>query len=129
MLARVCFLELKGKEVWSSQKPPSPSEALLENLENKARDVLLTLAAVWSGSAVGAALAAELARDFPTNVCPLKLLFVVDTPAGAEAELLNLNDRLNQRMGGRLELLGAKRISVVNFEGAQKIGLRIQRAS
>ncbi len=84
---RICLLELKGDEAWTSQKPPSPSEALLANLEEKARDVLLMVAAVWAGSPFGKELGAELPQPFPKSPTPLKLMFLVDTPKGMEAEL------------------------------------------
>jgi hypothetical protein len=59
----------------------------------------------------------------------VKLIFLIDVPDEKRELLLAIRDELNARLGGKLALFGVKRVTVVNLETAQKMGLPVRRAA
>jgi len=129
--ARLLLLELKGREIWDEfdREREGAHAHLLASLETKANDVLLILAAVWSGTETGKRLAALLpprARAYPGDK-KLKLVFLVDTPARRRELLGPVKDALRNRLAGRLALFGAAAIVLADDETAMKMGLPVAR--
>jgi hypothetical protein len=125
------LLELKGSELWQTfdRDKTAAHDHLVANLKGKATDVLLILASVWARTEVGAQLSLLLpaaARKFP-GASKLKLIFLVDTPATRAPLLGPVKDELNRVLAGRTNLYGIKRVSLVDFDRAQAMGLPVTR--
>ncbi|MCP3136063.1 hypothetical protein [Pyxidicoccus xibeiensis] len=128
---RLTLLELKGLEVWQTtpDNPATPREHLVRTCVEKATDTLLMLAGAWTPTSWGT----ELSRSLPTQALPypgdkaLKLVFLIDIPVGQRELLLPVRDEINGRLQGRLGIFGMRRVSVVDFEAAQKMGLPVTR--
>jgi len=111
---RIYLVELRGKEVWDSfdSDATHASKYLLNNFERKANDVLLMLGAMWSQTEIGT----ELQADLPPEVHKypktgnIKMIFVVDTPTGRRPLLGALQTALNERLQGRVNLFGLRRV-------------------
>lgn len=128
---RLLLLEVKGAEVWQSppDDPKKPHEYLVRTCVDKATDTLLMLSAAWNPTTWGDGLAKEL----PPQLVPypgdgaLKLVFLIDIPAGRRELLLAVRDEINGRLAGRLGIFGIKSVSVIDFEAAQKMKLPVTR--
>lgn len=128
---RLFLLELKGAEVWDAfdRSKTAAHEHLVANLKGKATDVLLILASVWAQTEFGLQLSPLLpaaARAFP-GAAKLKLIFLVDTPATRTPLLGPVKDELNRLLSGRVSLYGIRRVTLIDFDRAQKMGLPITR--
>jgi hypothetical protein len=128
---RLLLLELKGMEVWHSRPddPMNPHEHLIRTCVEKATDTLLMLAGAWIPTTWGQ----QLARGLPPQAHPypgdgaLKLVFLIDIPAGHRELLHAVRDEINGRLEGRLGVFGIRRVSVIDFESAQRMGLPVAR--
>lgn len=132
--SRVLLLEVKGREVWDEvwkRKDTSPTEHLVAVLERKAIDSLALLSAVWLQTHEGASISAEIpteAHSFPGDG-RLVLAFVLDTGVNDRALLSAARDRLNERLAGRLALVGTRNAIVADVEGAARAGLPVRSVS
>jgi hypothetical protein len=129
--SRLVLLELKGATVWdafdSSRQPAH--DHLIANLRSKATDVLLILAAMWTGTNLGNEFKTLLppgARSYPGDG-RIKLVFLVDTPASRRPLLTAVKDELNRKAAGRARLLGVQHLTVVDYDVALKMGLPVGR--
>jgi hypothetical protein len=128
---RLMLLEVKGLGVWQTppDNPLKPHEHLVRICVEKATDTLLMLAGAWAQTTWGR----ELARSLPTQAVSypgdkaLKLVFLIDIPAGKRELLLPVREEINSRLQGRLGIFGMRHVSVVDFESAQKMGLPVSR--
>lgn len=125
------LLELKGSEVWQKfdHDKTTAHDHLVENLKGKATDVLLILASVWAKTDIGSQLSHLLpakVRAFP-GTSKLKLIFLVDTPATRAPLLGAVKDELNRVLAGRTSLYGVKRVTLVDFDRAEDMGLPVAR--
>jgi hypothetical protein len=128
---RLFLLEIKGLEIWRAfdVSTTAAHDHLVSNLATKATDVLLILAALWSGTELGqefSPLLPSAVRVFP-GASKLKLVFLVDTPVTRAPLLGPVKDELNRVLEGRIKLYGIRRVTVVDFDGAQRMGLPVAR--
>jgi len=128
---KLMLIELKGHELWDEfdQSKDSAHHHLVAVLKGKLTDTLLMLAAVWvetgTGKALKVCLPAEV-HGYPGDG-NLKLIFLIDTPPSRRSLLTPVKDAINRELAGRVRLFGAQRVSLVDFETAQKMGLPVER--
>lgn len=127
---RLLLLELKGVDVWKSSPtdPTRPREHLIQTCVEKATDALLMLAGAWMATTWGQGLTSELPQLVPaTGDAALKLVFLIDIPAGHRELLLPVRDEIKRRLSGRLGIFGVPPVSVIDLESALKMGLPVTR--
>ncbi len=127
---KLVFLELKGEELWD-KFDKSKDEAhthLVKNLREKATDVLLMLAAVWSKTKIGKGIKEILpvkAHRYSDGI--LKFIFLLDTPDSRKPLLIHIQDAVNKELAGRVRLFGMERLTVIDFDKAKELGLPVTR--
>ena len=129
--SKLILLELKGIEIWQGfdKSKDTAHDYLVKSLKRKVTDALLMLAAVWIKTEIGK----ELKASIPARVRQyqgdgsVKLIFLIDTPASRKSLLLPVKDAINKELAGRVRLFGVKRVTLIDFGTAQKIGLPIVR--
>lgn len=101
----------------------SPEERLpghlLEELANKATDVLLMLAAAWIGTEMGNGLKACLPKH-SQRPHRLKLAFVLKVEPILVPQIQTLKDTLNQRLRGRIALFDIRNVILIDHLTAIK---------
>ncbi len=128
---KLILLELKGIEIWREfdRDKDTAFKFLLKSIEKKATDVLLMLAAIWTETEIGKKLKESLPDEvhhYHGEGC-LKLIFLLDTPGFRRPLLGPIKDAINRELAGRLRLFGVQRLTIVDFDTANKIGLPITR--
>jgi len=129
--SKLLFLELKGIDIWQEfdRKKDTAHAYLVKSLKGKATDVLLIMAALWVGTDTGKALKASL----PDHVQQyhgdgnLKFIFLIDTPPSRKSLLAPVKDAINKELAGRVRLFGVKRVTLVDFDTANRMGLPVTR--
>lgn len=128
---KLLLVELKGHELWDEfdKSRDSAYHHLVTVLNGKLTDTLLMLAAVWvatdTGKALKACLPAEI-HGYPGDG-NIKLIFLIDTPPARKSLLTPVKDAINKELAGRIHLFGVRRASLIDFETAQKMGLRVEK--
>ena len=128
---KLLFLELKGIDIWQEfdRKKHTAHAYLVQSLKGKVTDVLLMMAAIWTGTDTGK----EFGASVPGRVHQyrgdgsLKLIFLIDTPASRKALLLPVKDAINRELAGRVRLFGVQHITLVDFDTACKMGIPVFR--
>jgi hypothetical protein len=123
------LLELKD---YSPPNPRLESNFLLDECAQKATDCLLVLASVWHDLPLGPHLVECIPEEWrvrPAAAVRLQLTFVVKTsdPTDLEA-LIKLQDRLRNKLGGRLELFQVRdraTVLVLDHQRAAKAGIPV----
>ena len=128
---RLILLELKGIEIWKNfdKDKDSAHGYFVKTLEKKATDVLLMLAAVWVKTDSGKDIAAHLpslVQEYPGDN-NINFIFLIDTPTSRRPLLSSVSDAVNKTLAGRIRLFGVKRVTLINFDIAQKMGFPIKR--
>ena len=129
--SKLIFLELKGMDIWQEfdRKKDTAHAHLVKSLKGKVTDVLLMMAAIWTGTDVGKELSAsmpDLVHQYPGDGS-LKLILLIDTPASRKALLLPVKDAINRTIAGRGRLFGVRHITIVDFDSARKMGIPVFR--
>ena len=128
---KLYLLELKGAEIWDKfdVDRDSAHKHITSELSKKVTDVLLILGSVWSETEIGKNIASDLppkVRKYPGE-SGIKLIFLVDTPDSRKPLMAAVKDNINRHLEGRINLFGIKRVTIVDLELAQKMGLPIER--
>ena len=128
---KLFFIELKGAEIWENfrKSPDQAHEYLVKSLNKKTTDVLLMLTAMWSGTKIGETLKSgvpEAVHDYIGDG-NLKFIFLIDTPVSHKALYAPIKDAINKALAGRMQLFGVNRVTLLDFDLAQKLGLPVER--
>jgi hypothetical protein len=123
------LLEVKD---YSPPNPKLSSDNLLNECIQKATDCLLVMASVWHDLPLGERLGECLPEEWrapPAEAVHVQLTFVVKTSDPTDLEvLMKLQDRLRDKLAGRLELLQIRdrtMVLLLDHRRATRVGIPI----